>query len=1083
MIIEILNEKKYVIFSLIIMLFMLFIFSSSAWARLRPLKVIEDNMAICPNILIILDTSGSMQLDPNGAALSACDSEGRVYGAHENSRLNIAKSVITDVLNENRYLANFGLMTFKQTHFGISSLNQGYFPYFKGESGTPEPKTKYFSLQELSQNFYTINETPNQAANSGPPCYAPASSFVYKGIEYRLRSSNNSRYHREKGGGDKNTNHNYCFPCGNLCEFPDPDTGKSFTWTYMGSYYEYSKMPISNFLYYFKKYYGPQFTADGSEDENGNASGNVDPNDIFVYYPGHLEENFSYSLAATWNSNVYPVGAPEDDSPDRGGILIVPFSFSTEPSVKDSKANEILQWMGPQNSGGLIATGYTPTGSTLKNLNPDPNYYDDAYSYFANEVIPGDPLVNCRNNYILFVTDGEPTPSSEGTAAVTAAASLYNDQNITVYVVGFGSDTKGSAILDSIAQAGGSPLKKDGHYAFYAGDREKLKDSIKAIIYEAAAGDYASSAPAAGSSSSASASSNIGLLATAEFPGWLGHLKAKNMITNVELWDAGEQLDANHVAYNARNIYTSDLSTGAIVPFFVFGSPNASTLHSLGLGASLEEAAAIIEFISGRDRFWRLYDITNCTPIVVGPPYTPDHPTSSTGHDVFEASYASRKAVVYSGGNDCMLHCFDMADGHEVFAYVPPDLLPKLVQLYLNNGQPSSPEDHIYGVAASPKVYDICIDGTWKTTLVCGEGPGGRNYFALDVTHPSPGDAGYSPSAPFSVLWHTADSLHNTSYDPILGESWSTPALGKINVSGATKYIAFFGSGYDDPSSADAEGLTFIASKFDSGDEDGKIIFTKNVGSASTIVDHALVADAVCCETNGFTTDAYTVDTAGRIWRADISGDPSAWQMNVIYDAGTNQPFFYSPAVLQIGTGTSSCTMLVAGSGTYDDPDINQQGSTFVSKIYLVSLNSSKSVTESVVIPVTDIPMDQGNFPARARITTSPIIIKNNTTSQYEALFLVYVPLQTIGCDFGKTYLIVYKLGEFGKCGFDQRDHIKTIEAGTGKVTGISIAGSSSVLVGISGYGTGSLSTLTALPSSPSSLPSQIKQLYWKEVF
>ncbi|MGA1863993.1 MAG: PilC/PilY family type IV pilus protein [bacterium] len=1406
------------------------IICSSALAKMRPLTEMEDQF-VKPNILVILDTSGSMMRDTIGNILSTPDTKGRIHGDHVDSRLNIAKGVITNVLDETRDLANFGLMSFKQTHFGLSTDQKGYFPYYKTCTNSSTTETIYFPKYKLDQERYTVSGIPNKRANSGPPNFTPVNSFVYNGITYTLKSTNNSKYRRWSVDfkADRYADHNHS---GYIATFqdPDPNNPHTFTWKYEGSYYEYTKynsliqkldhdidcydpgtgklitwvrvpvlkhnedteiyiyygdssivqptenphgvwdknymaiwhleeriggsgkyyedvtinsntgqggggfpgyVPIeapgkifsaagflgddfiivpnssslqlskaitlsgwikpttfgtsgdmtailrkgelsSNYflmlneknpqfaltggdscsiigatsllantwyyiagtwesggtpilyvngspdekgsftgpikidtsplymggikgavnlngildeirisniarsagwimteynnqnspstflslsdcsmnpgtflrckkitidhskvsgnsdlynfpvlisiedpefkvvggyvknvkgydivfnqmvldnMYYFDKYYGQEFIADGTEDENGSASAPVDPNDIFVYYPGGDGIDFDYDSVAGWTDSNYPVGALDKYDPNRGGILLAPFSFSTDQSVQDEKVNEIIQWMEPQNRGGLIAAGYTPTGATLKNSVPDTNYYDDAYSYFVNEVITNDP-VSCRKNLILFVTDGEPSPISEKMDAVNAASTLYNDKNVTVYMIGFGSDTTGSPTLDSIANAGGCPLKPDGHYAYFTSDQSSLEEAIKQIVLEAAAGDYVTSAPATGTGANSRMEGNIGLLASCEFPYWKGHMVATDLLEGTQLWDAGIQLDGNHIAHNARDIFTSNLSTCAIVPFFASGSPNAAALFGLGLGASEKEASDIIEFISGKDRFWRLSDITNCTPIVVGTPYVPNEPSSAQGHDLFELTYQDRNKVIYTGSNDCMIHCFSMYDGHEVFAYVPPDLFPKLIRIFLNGEHIVTPSKHIYGVAASPKAYDIFHDGVWKTVLVSGEGPGGYNYFALDVTHPSEGDPGYISNAPFSMLWHTGDALHNASYSSIIGESWSTPAFGKITYddggNAVSKYVTFMGSGYDDPVSGDVEGTTFMVIKFDTGAENGQIIFDEDIGSASTIVDHALVADAVCYENNGVITDSYITDTSGKIQHIDTSGNPAGWSMNIIYDASVNQPFFYSPAVLQMGSGASAKTLMVAGSGSSDDPDINQSGSTFSTKLYLLLFDSNHFLLHSEVISLIDLVIDpiSTNFPQRSRLTCSPVIIKNDISSFYEAIFLAYVPPQDNNCDIGKTYLIVYKLGQYENFSLDQKEFIKSLEAGEGKITGIDVTAKSSIVVGVSGHGGGQTSTLTCIPSPPNPVFTQeMIQLYWKDHF
>ncbi|MGA1863735.1 MAG: PilC/PilY family type IV pilus protein [bacterium] len=1090
--------KKYSIFLCIVGIVILF---STSWAKMFPLSIVKD-LTVRPNIMIIFDTSGSMQRDVNGGLLDKGDSEGRKFGSHEESRLAIAKSVISDVLNKTKSIANFGLMTFLQTHYNYTTPSKGYFTYYKASTGSKVKKIKYFSWQDLNRSRYMIKGEKNQKASSGEPCYEPVNSFEYNGIIYTLISSYNSKYRRNLGKGkgeaegnwkSKDVDHGYCDSCGYNCVFSDPYDGISYTWRYQGSYYEYEEMPAaSTQYYYFKKYYGQQFKADGTEDQNGGCDLKVDPNDVFIYYSGRDDIDFYYSSVASWGvpkwGYNYPVGTLTSDAVYRGGVLLVPFSFSSYQTDQDIKVNDILQWMAPQNDGGLIATGYTPTGSTLSNKTVVKEYYNDFKEYFLAEVDINDPL-DCRRNYVLFITDGEPTPSSEADLAIANADDLFRNYNIRVYMVGFGSDTAGSATLDKIAKAGGCPFKSDGHYAYYASNAEELTASLKRIIYEASAGDYATSAPTSGTGSNSRMVGNIGLLSTCQFPDWKGHLSAFDMSVNKELWDAGEQLDSNHIAYNDRNIFTSDLSSGALVPFFVSGSPNDYVLFKLGLGASVNEARAVIEFIAGKDNFWRLYDITNCTPVSVGPPYEIEHRSAAPGHDVFEVTYKNRNTVVYSGGNDCMLHCFNMCKGNELFAYVPPDLLSKLVEIYQNQGQPSDPSEHIFGLAASPKAFDAFINGEWKTVLICGEGAGGYNYFALDVTHPSSGDLGYDASKPFSVLWHTSDSGHRTSYDPFVGESWSTASLGLIkNETGgkdAMEYMAFVGSGYDDPASRDTEGLTFMAIHFGAGSHMGDLRCAKDAGSAISFVDYALVADAVTVDTEGVTTDAYAVDTAGKVWHMSTVGDPDKWSLDVIYNAGADQPFFYSPPVLRVGSGRSTCNMLVVGSGTYDDPDINRPGSAFISKLHLLHFDYQHILKDSDVTLFTDIIMDPETgdfFPYRARLNSSPIIIKNESNSQYETLFLVYVPPEISGCDPGRTYLVVLKLGDFGECGFSHKKWITTLDAGEGKVTGIDIVGNpSAVLVGVSGHGTCKRSRLKALPSTPSFVSGNVNKLYWKD--
>ncbi|MGA1843839.1 MAG: PilC/PilY family type IV pilus protein [bacterium] len=1061
------------------------LFASVSHAKMKPLKALED-MVVPPNIMIIMDTSGSMQWNIDGKTLTWPDGDGHVYGSHEDSRLFIAKTVVRDVLNDCRGLANFGLMSFLQTHYQRTSSVKGYFPYYKIGSAVPVYEKKFFTVNELSLEKYVVNGKPKQPANSGKPNYRPVDVFEFNGVEYLLMGGTSAKYQRKSGKKRHNAWHAYC---GYQCDFADPVTGKTYTWTYQGSNYKYAKkLQDDDSIYYFTKFYGKEFIATGDEDLNNGCSGTVDPNDVFLYYHGMDGKNFKYSsVSGSWSDSDHPVGARDTYAVYRGGIVLVPISLSADKEVQCQRVDDILQWMESQDAGGLISIGATPTGSTLRNDTVVSGYYNDYKEYFLGEIDKKDTL-SCRRNAVIFVTDGEPSPTEEGGYAKNAAEDLYKNYGVKVFMVGFGADTDGSTTLNEIAIKGGT------EHAYYATSQEELEEALLNIIFEAAAGDYATSSPTSGSGGCTRLIGNVGLLGTAEFPSWRGHLMAYDLSKDETLWDAGELLNADHVQWNERKIYTSD-SANNLVPFFDgSGAPNTVRLLSLGLGLSAGETLEIIEFIAGKTRSWRLFDITNCTPVAVGPPYTPLYPVAMPGHDIYEKTYERRRTLVYSGSNDGMLHAFDMLTGREAFAYVPPDLFPKVKELYLNRGQPVDPLEHIFGVAASPKAYDVLLEDddydTWRTVLICGEGPGGYNYFALDVTHPSPGDIGYDADKPFKVLWHTRDQYLRSKYEPIVGESWSTPAIGQISFKildyKKSIYAAFMGSGYDDPTSPDAEGLTFMAIRFGEDLYDnGGLLFSQNLGAPYTIVHHGLMADAVCYEDKGLITDAYMVDTAGRVWHMDTVGKPSDWKMTQIYDASVWHPFFYSPAVLKIGEGDTACTNMVIASGTYDDPGINYEGCSFVSGLFLLHLNSGDQVVNSLSIPFTDIVMDANTgeyFPARARVNASPVIIQNESTSQYETIFLVYVPPVDVGCQHGKSYLVVYKLGAFGECGFANSSQFLTIYAGEGKVTGVDIVGDpSAVLVGVSGLGSGERSSLKAVPSTPSFVSGTVKELYWKE--
>ncbi len=194
----------------------------------------------------------------------------------------------------------------------------------------------------------------------------------------------------------------------------------------------------------------------------------------------------------------------------------------------------------------------------------------------------------------------------------------------------------------------------------------------------------------------------------------------------------------------------------------------------------------------GADRTWRMGDIVDSTPTVVGRPAENfDLLYQDRTYSSFYSKYKDRRNVVYVGSNDGMFHAFnagfyDKNDkaylkrpkvwnsvtnsydddtskvnfdlGAEMWAYIPQNLLPHLYWL-------TKPDyKHVYYNDLKPKVFDANIfpndtdhPGGWGTVLVGGMRFGGgkieidRNkngsvdtddktmtsaYFIFDVTNP-----------------------------------------------------------------------------------------------------------------------------------------------------------------------------------------------------------------------------------------------------------------------------------------------------------------------------------------------------------
>src|SRR5262249_28178452 len=138
-------------------------------------------------------------------------------------------------------------------------------------------------------------------------------------------------------------------------------------------------------------------------------------------------------------------------------------------------------------------------------------------------------------------------------------------------------------------------------------------------------------------------------------------------------------------AANSRNIFTvlPDGSTGGTM--VSFDSTNAATLRpylQMFSGAGDPDAVALINAVRSQP----LGAMISSTPAVLTPPSL-DPPPDAT-YPAFITANVDRRALIFVGANDGMMHCFDARTGVELWAFIPFNLLPKLKAL--QSGQPVS---------------------------------------------------------------------------------------------------------------------------------------------------------------------------------------------------------------------------------------------------------------------------------------------------------------------------------------------------------------------------------------------------------
>lgn len=216
--------------------------------------------------------------------------------------------------------------------------------------------------------------------------------------------------------------------------------------------------------------------------------------------------------------------------------------------------------------------------------------------------------------------------------------------------------------------------------------------------------------------------------------------------------------------------------------------------------------------------------------------------------------------MVYVGANDGMLHGFNAATGAEVFAYVP-----KGIDYSKFKTLSDQTYSHQYFVDGPLAVSDRATT-PGKNILVGTLGRGGKTIYALDVSNPNTFGA-------TNILWEKSSADY-----PLLGNVSGAPVIVKLNVKKAdgvtNKVGVIVGNGYNSATGHSAVLILDI--------EDGSLIksFDTGVGGTGTEADgNGMAAPSVWDVNRSGTADyLYAGDLKGNIWKFDISSsDTSTW--------------------------------------------------------------------------------------------------------------------------------------------------------------------------------------------------------------
>jgi type IV pilus assembly protein PilY1 len=527
-------------------------------------------------------------------------------------------------------------------------------------------------------------------------------------------------------------------------------------------------------------------------------------------------------------------------------------------------------------------------------------------------------------------------------------SNLPGTQNVITYTIGFGPEVSGSSFLDKVASRGGGK-------AYTADDTATLTDALTNIVAEILQTNTTFTSPSVSVNAfNRTQTLNdlyVSLFRPSDEYHWPGNVKKYRVLNGQivdannnpavdnttgffkdgtrSLWSAtadGGVVDVGGAASRipapaARNVYTYlGISTALTNASNAVVTSNAGITDALlGLGSPGDPAHSdLIDWIRGRD----VQDDNNNGDfneprLVMGDPVHAKPATVIYGGSA--ASPNVDDAVVYSVTNDGYLHAFDVSTGQELWSFIPKELLSSMLTLF---NDPTTPTKH-YALDGDVRVFKVDRNANGvvepgngdKVYLFFGMRRGGSSYYALDVTNK------LSPS----FLW-----MLTPSELPGVGETWSTPTVAKVNISGATqnadKFVLIFGGGYADnqdnaPYSTDALGNRIYMVDALSG---SLLWYAGGTGitvpaapnlllnTAVANMNNAIPADILVLDVNqdGFADRMYAPDMGGRLWRFDIQNGQA---VNNLVHGGV---------IARLGDGDSASPTDTNARRFYNAPDV-----------------------------------------------------------------------------------------------------------------------------------------------------------------
>ncbi|MDP3278297.1 MAG: PilC/PilY family type IV pilus protein [Deltaproteobacteria bacterium] len=651
------------------------------------------------------------------------------------------------------------------------------------------------------------------------------------------------------------------------------------------------------------------------------------------------------------------------------------------------------------------------------------------------------------------------------TAMEMAATGGGSAPGVKTWVVAFNAaDPATTSILGAIATAGGGSLITANDSATLRGGLDRLFTSFSQGTTTRTAPAFGGSSGSASSSASYQFNTSFAISGTAT---WEGVLERRRTVCEgsppapvEKAFDATQddfgallRLSARNAAgrgWGPRKLWSYVPTTFSTVPQLL-GVVRASvsgdftTALDSGLSpwttgsATGGQRDATLAWLRGEPGTSRentpLGDIYHSNPLIVSGPSVslPDQsyaafrarPLAAAGARRVPVTIATRETVLYVGSNDGILHAFDADTGEEMWGFVPPMLMPTLGQRTTGT--------RMWGFDGTPVSRDVIFSrnagapasGTdWRSVLVVGLREAAGGYMGLDVT---------DPRRP-KFLWQFSDAdLRSSTGTPMIATIRTTWPSGTLN----ERAVALLPGGSGAPAVTctptanvrpaparsavrwpGAGGTPRSAVRCWNG-RSGQFVYVIDMETGLTIRKLGTGAGGLqptgspiigsfaghLAGEGSVTTRGYVGDADGGLWRLDMTvANPSSWSLDQMYDVfydsayNAGQPLISQPIVTVDRNGD---TLIALGSG-----DVDLLEGTEANRVVMIREHDPDPANPTNPVDVTTHWMLRNNTnPDRGLLNgerlTGPLSLFNGVL-----YFGTFVPSSsTDACEFGFSRL------------------------------------------------------------------------------